>query len=172
MTTTPQTEAGPDGTQAVALQLSELVLKTGRYDDMAAFHTHVLGHGPFYERTPDPDAPPRPAEPVVFLKAPSSVIGTGERIRFPKAAPDAVDYEGELAVVIGRRATDVSEAEAYAPVPALVSYLSRQTTLEPGDVISTGTPAGVGHKKGLFLRSGTEVRIEIEGIGALVNICA
>ncbi|KUN74346.1 hypothetical protein AQJ46_01950 [Streptomyces canus] len=53
-------------------------------------------------------------EPVVFLKAPSSVIGTGERIRFPKAAPDEVDYEGELAVVIGRRATDVSEAEAYA----------------------------------------------------------
>ncbi|MFI6436178.1 fumarylacetoacetate hydrolase family protein [Streptomyces sp. NPDC050759] len=53
-------------------------------------------------------------EPVVFLQAPSSVIGTGERIRFPKAAPDAVDYEGELAVVIGRRATDVSEAEAYA----------------------------------------------------------
>ena len=171
-------------------------------------------------------------EPVVFLKAPSSVIGTGEQIRFPKAAPDEVDYEGELAVVIGRRATDVSEAEAYAfvagftiattsapvtcrravspagppmsppprastpsppwappwsrstssptpttcacapgsigelrqdartsqlihPVSALVSYLSRQTTLEPGDVISTGTPAGVGHKQGLFLRSGT-----------------
>lgn len=62
MTTTPQTETGPgaDGTQAVALQLSELVLKTGRYDDMAAFYAHVLGHGPFYERTPDPDAPPRP----------------------------------------------------------------------------------------------------------------
>ncbi|WP_405530523.1 fumarylacetoacetate hydrolase family protein [Streptomyces canus] len=45
-------------------------------------------------------------------------------------------------------------------------------TLEPGDVISTGTPGGVGPKQGLFLRSGTEVRIEIEGIGALVNICA
>ncbi|MCX4431466.1 MULTISPECIES: fumarylacetoacetate hydrolase family protein [Streptomyces] len=188
-------------------------------------------------------------ELVVFLKAPSSVIGTGERIRFPKAAPDEVDYEGEFAVVIGRRATDVSEAEAYAfvagftivndvsardvqkgripgraadvtaaksfdtftpmgpalvtideftepddlrlrtwvggdlrqdartsqlihPVPALVSYLSRQTTLEPGDVISTGTPAGVGHRRGLFLRSGTEVCIEIEGIGTLVNTCA
>ena len=63
MTTTPQTEAGTGagGTQAVALQLSELVLKTARYDDMADFYTHVLGRGPFYERTPDPDAPPRPA---------------------------------------------------------------------------------------------------------------
>lgn len=47
-------------TKAVALQLSELVLKTGRFDEMYAFYTHVLGHGPFYERTPDPDAPPRP----------------------------------------------------------------------------------------------------------------
>lgn len=62
------------------MQLSELVLKTARYDDMAAFYDHVLGHGPFYERTP----------------------------------------------------------------------LSRQTTLEPGDVISTGTPAGVGHGQGLL----------------------
>ncbi len=48
-------------TKAVALHISELVLKTGRYDEMAAFYTHVLGHGPFYERTPDPDAPARPA---------------------------------------------------------------------------------------------------------------
>ncbi|MEU1933106.1 fumarylacetoacetate hydrolase family protein [Streptomyces coeruleorubidus] len=131
-------------------------------------------------------------EPVVFLKAPSSVIGTGGRIRFPKAAPDEVDYEGELAVVIGRRATDVSEAEAYAFVAGFTivndvsardvqkgrvpgraaSYVSRQTTLEPGDVIATGTPAGVGHKEGRFLQSGTEVRIEIEGIGSLVNTCA
>lgn len=53
-------------------------------------------------------------DPVIFLKAPSSVIGTGERIRLPKAAPDEVDYEGELAVVIGRRATDVPEADAYS----------------------------------------------------------
>ncbi|HLU54883.1 MAG TPA: VOC family protein [Pseudonocardia sp.] len=48
-------------TGPVALQLTELVLKTARYEEMAAFYTHVLGHGPFFERTPDPDAPPRPA---------------------------------------------------------------------------------------------------------------
>lgn len=188
-------------------------------------------------------------DPVIFLKAPSSVIGTGALIRFPKVAPGEVDYEGELAVVIGKRATDVSQADAYSyvagfticndvsardvqkgrvpgraanvsaaksfdtftpmgpalatldgftdpddlhlrtwvngelrqdahtsqlihPVAALISYLSRQTTLEPGDVITTGTPAGVGHKQNLFLRSGDEIRIEIEGIGTLVNTCA
>ncbi|MER7692496.1 fumarylacetoacetate hydrolase family protein [Streptomyces sp. NPDC097610] len=58
------------------------------------------------------------------------------------------------------------------PVPALVSHLSRQTTLEPGDVTTTGTSAGVGHERGLLLRSGTEIRIQIEGISALVNTCA
>ncbi|WP_330293033.1 fumarylacetoacetate hydrolase family protein [Streptomyces sp. NBC_00576] len=67
---------------------------------------------------------------------------------------------------------DARTSQLIHPVPALVSYLSRQTALEPGDVITTGTPADVGHKQGLFLRSGTEVRIEIEDIGALVNTCA
>nr|WP_318656711.1 fumarylacetoacetate hydrolase family protein [Streptomyces canus] len=75
-------------------------------------------------------------------------------------------------MVDGEPRQDARTSQLIHPVPALVSYPSRQTTLEPGDVISTGTPAGVGHKQGLFLRSGTEVRIEIEGIGALVNICA
>jgi catechol 2,3-dioxygenase-like lactoylglutathione lyase family enzyme len=58
----PQSAPAPAvETHATALHLSELVLKTGRYDEMRPFYTHVLGHGPFYERTPDPDAPPRPA---------------------------------------------------------------------------------------------------------------
>jgi catechol 2,3-dioxygenase-like lactoylglutathione lyase family enzyme len=61
--TTTQSAAAPAATEteAVALQLSELVLKTGRFDEMSAFYTRVLGHGPFYERTPGPEAPPRPA---------------------------------------------------------------------------------------------------------------
>ena len=189
------------------------------------------------------------AQPVIFLKAPTSVSGTGEAIRFPTVAPDEVDYEGELAVVIGRRAHEIGAADAYThvagfsicndvsardvqkgrvpgraadtsaaksfdtftplgpalvtvdeladpddlrlqtwvdgelrqdartsqlihPVADLVSYLSHQTTLLPGDVIATGTPSGVGHKRGLFLRSGSEIRIEIEGLGTLVNRCA
>ena len=188
-------------------------------------------------------------EPTIFLKAPSSVTGSGAPIRFPVVAPGEVDYEGELAIVIGRRLTavdepaawdgiagftitndvsardvqkgriagrpaDVSAAKSFDtftpmgpalstldefddpddlslrtwvdeelrqeartsdliyPARVIVSYLSRQTTLEPGDVIMTGTPAGVGHKQGKFLRSGQTVRIAIEGIGELVNTCA
>jgi 2-keto-4-pentenoate hydratase/2-oxohepta-3-ene-1,7-dioic acid hydratase in catechol pathway len=188
-------------------------------------------------------------EPVIFMKAPSAVIGSGQPIRLPRVAPDEVDYEGELGVVVGTRLTDVSEDSAHAgiagyticndvsardvqkgripgrqadvstaksfdtflpmgpclttldefddpndiglrtwvdgelrqdartsglihPVAQIVAYLSRQTTLLPGDVILTGTPAGVGHKRGLFLRPGSEVRIAIEDIGELVNTVA
>jgi 2-keto-4-pentenoate hydratase/2-oxohepta-3-ene-1,7-dioic acid hydratase in catechol pathway len=50
-----------------------------------------------------------------------------------------------------------------------VAYLSRHVTLQPGDVIATGTPAGVGMPRGEFLKAGDEVKIEIAGCGALVN---
>jgi 2-keto-4-pentenoate hydratase/2-oxohepta-3-ene-1,7-dioic acid hydratase in catechol pathway len=185
-------------------------------------------------------------DPFIFLKAPSSIIATAEPIRLPAVAPDKVDYEGELTVIIGRQACGVSAADGmdyvagYSigndvsardvqkgdkadrmanvslgksfdtftplgpslttldefqdpndielktyvdgelrqqartsdliyPVAELVSYASIYTTLEPGDLILTGTPAGVGHPAGRFLKAGSEIRIEIEGIGALEN---
>ncbi len=51
----------------------------------------------------------------------------------------------------------------------LVSFLSKRLTLYPGDVIITGTPAGVGTPRGIFLKPGDIVRIEVEGVGTLVN---
>jgi len=56
-------------------------------------------------------------------------------------------------------------------VPFLVEYLSRSMTLEPGDVVSTGTPGGVGvyREPPIFLKSGDVMRLEIEGIGVLEN---
>ncbi|MGA8747544.1 MAG: fumarylacetoacetate hydrolase family protein [Pseudolabrys sp.] len=50
-----------------------------------------------------------------------------------------------------------------------VAYLSRHVTLQPGDVIATGTPAGVGMPRGEFLKAGDEVKIEIDGCGTLIN---
>ncbi|MDT3683720.1 MAG: fumarylacetoacetate hydrolase family protein [Pseudorhodoplanes sp.] len=50
-----------------------------------------------------------------------------------------------------------------------IAYLSRHITLQPGDVIATGTPAGVGLPRGEFLKVGDEVKIEVGGCGALVN---
>jgi len=183
-----------------------------------------------------------PPFPVIFAKFANAVIGHGEPIVIP-AAVEKPDYEGELAVVIGRRCRNISEAEAldyvagYMPLndvsardwqgrtsqwvigktpdtfcptgPALVTAdeipdvqnlsirtvigdevlqqgntslmifsvahliwdMSRVMTLEPGDVIATGTPSGVGaaHTPPRWLRPGDVVRIEIEKVGALVN---
>jgi 2-keto-4-pentenoate hydratase/2-oxohepta-3-ene-1,7-dioic acid hydratase in catechol pathway len=50
-----------------------------------------------------------------------------------------------------------------------IAYLSRHVTLQPGDVIATGTPAGVGMPRGEFLKVGDEVKIEIAGLGTLTN---
>lgn len=171
-------------------------------------------------------------EPLLFLKAPSALIGDGDAIVLPPES-QRVDYEGELALVIGRRikgwpeerwlealagvtcANDVTARDlqktdgqfaraksfdtfcAVGPrivsgfdpsdlaletrvngqvkqsartsqmvfSPAfLVGYISRMMTLEPGDLILTGTPAGIG-----ALSPGDTVEVEIERIGVLVN---
>jgi len=50
-----------------------------------------------------------------------------------------------------------------------IEYVSRRLTLRPGDVVSTGTPSGVGRPRGIFLKPGDTVRIEVDGIGTLTN---
>jgi 2-keto-4-pentenoate hydratase/2-oxohepta-3-ene-1,7-dioic acid hydratase in catechol pathway len=184
-----------------------------------------------------------PDEPVIFMKPHTAVSGPNMKILKPPFVKE-LDYEGELCIVIGKTAKNVSEAEAknhvfgytvfndvsardfqfkdgqwtraksfdtFAPtgpcittetqlkntgnlqirtwvngdlrqngstrnmvfnVSQIVHQLSRVMTLEPCDLIATGTPAGVGFKMNppTYLRHGDVVRIEIEGIGALENI--
>jgi 2,4-diketo-3-deoxy-L-fuconate hydrolase len=71
----------------------------------------------------------------------------------------------------GRVMQDGSTSEWLFPLPALLSFLSEVMTLEPGDVVSTGTPAGVGFFRNpqVFLKPGDRVILEIEGIGKLEN---
>lgn len=73
--------------------------------------------------------------------------------------------------VNGMLMQDANTRQMIFPVAALVSILSSFITLEPGDVISTGTPAGVGHsrKPPVYLKTGDHVEAEIEGIGILHN---
>jgi acylpyruvate hydrolase len=182
-----------------------------------------------------------PQAPMWFAKFANSLIGSGEEIVLPGAHPNRVDYEAELALVIGRPTRNVSEADAlshiagampfndvsardlqmqnplwtsgkaidtFAPCgPALVTldevkdlrsltlrtridgetvqegtsanlifgpaelvaWLSRTMTLLPGDVIATGTPAGVGASRRSYLQDGQTVTVEIDGLGGLVN---
>lgn len=192
----------------------------------------VVGIGRSYRDHAAELGNPMPAEPLVFLKAPSAVIGPGEPIVLPPES-ERVELEGEIAAVVGRRLTRASPDEARAGLlgvtcaldvtardlqrkdatfaraksfdtfcplgPAilvdpdlealevvtrvngeerqrgrtsqmawgiaeLAAYVSRFMTLEPGDVILTGTPAGVGP-----LAAGDVVEVEVSGVGVLRN---
>ncbi|MCK5392606.1 MAG: fumarylacetoacetate hydrolase family protein [Deltaproteobacteria bacterium] len=174
-----------------------------------------------------------PEDPKLFIKPNTAIIGHEDTIIYPDHMSSRVDYEGELAVVMGKRAKRVGEDEAldyvfgytclndvtardltakdiqytrgkgfdtFAPfgpvieteldpsnldiatylngeikqssntsmllfnVSQLISFISNVMTLMPGDIISTGTPSGIGPMK-----KGDKVEVHIEGIGILRN---
>ena len=75
--------------------------------------------------------------------------------------------------VNGRVLQDSSTSQLIFRIPELVAYLSQVMTLEPGDIVSTGTPPGVGfaRKPPIFLQPGDEVVVKVEGLGELRNRC-
>lgn len=181
----------------------------------------------------------KPDVPTLFIKFPEALIGPFDDAEVPGFNADTLDFEGELAVVVGKRARHVSEVDAdeyiagysvindytqrhfqkrtqqwhqgkslektagfgpwldteWQPGPAitttlngermqhaptddlvftpakLVEFISHLYPLEPGDVIATGTPDGVGHARDpqRYLADGDVVRVEIEGLGAIEN---
>ncbi|HVL64742.1 MAG TPA: fumarylacetoacetate hydrolase family protein [Actinomycetota bacterium] len=87
--------------------------------------------------------------------------------------PDEVGDPQSLAIrclVNGQPRQESSTSEMVFSVAFLVSYISRFFPLEPGDVIATGTPSGVGLGSGVYLRRGDEVAVEIEKVGRLTNV--
>jgi 2,4-diketo-3-deoxy-L-fuconate hydrolase len=64
---------------------------------------------------------------------------------------------------------DASSRDMYFTIPEQIEYLSTLFTLMPGDVIGTGTPQGVGHARGVYLKPGDAVSITIEGLGSIRN---
>jgi 2,4-diketo-3-deoxy-L-fuconate hydrolase len=88
--------------------------------------------------------------------------------------PDELPDPGNVrlrTLVHGRILQDDTTADWVFPLPRLLSFLSSVMTLEPGDVVSTGTPAGVGYFRNpqVFLQPGDTVTLEVEGIGQLEN---
>lgn len=71
--------------------------------------------------------------------------------------------------VNGELKQDSNSSQLIFNFEELICYLSRHVTLQPGDVIASGTPAGCGMPKGVFLKPGDEIRIEVEGLGELQN---
>jgi 2-keto-4-pentenoate hydratase/2-oxohepta-3-ene-1,7-dioic acid hydratase in catechol pathway len=82
--------------------------------------------------------------------------------------PDPQDLRLRL-WVNGELQQDESTADMVSPVAELVAAASQVVTLEPGDVITTGTPSGVGAGRGRYLRGGDIVRVTIDGLGTLEN---
>ena len=187
-----------------------------------------------------------PEHPIIFTKAPSSVIAPGEPIPSDLDPTDSTDYEGELGVIIGIGGRGISQSDAMSHVygytiindvtarylqrdhkqwflgksidgfcpmgpciatadefddirevtlttevngevrqeaeiaqlifdiPTLIETISRGITLEPGDVIATGTPVGVGigFNPPKFLKRGDVVKITINNMGSLENTVA
>ena len=89
-------------------------------------------------------------------------------------SPDSFTDPNDLSItcdVNGDRRQDARTSSLIFDVPFLVSYLSEIMTLEAGDLIFTGTPAGVGMPDRRFLNRGDVIKTEIEGIGVMENIC-
>lgn len=200
----------------------------------------------YAEHAAEFDGGSAPARPIVFIKPTTTLSHPGKPIRLPACSPQPeVDYEGELAVIIGTPGRNIPKARAFDhvlgytighdvsarwwqkiggggqwargkgfdtfcplgpalvtaddipdpqnltvtttlndqvmqqgntkdmifPVDELIAFISQDTTLLPGTVILTGTPAGVGaaRKPPVFLKPGDTVTIEIEGLGKLTN---
>ena len=185
-----------------------------------------------------------PKDPIIFSKVPETVIATGDAILIDPGVSTAIDYEAELAVIIGKGGRGISREKAFGHVwgytivndvtardlqgrysqwligksqdtfcpmgpwavtrdeldlenagircfvngelrqnsrigllifdiPSIIAALSAGLTLRPGDIIATGTPAGVGigFSPPKYLKPGDMVRVEIDGIGVLENRC-
>ena len=85
---------------------------------------------------------------------------------------DAISDPQQLSMklsVNGQMQQDSSTANQIFPVAAVIEFISSFVTLEPGDIISTGTPAGVGNAKGLYLKPGDRIEASIDSIGTLVT---
>jgi 2-keto-4-pentenoate hydratase/2-oxohepta-3-ene-1,7-dioic acid hydratase in catechol pathway len=203
------------------------------------YHAHAkeLSASVFKDNDANPDS-----WPIVFTKVPECVVGPFDNVVMPTGVSDAIDYEAELAVVIGTGGKNIARADAmkhvfgytvvndvtardvqmrhqqwdmgksfdtFCPmgpwivtadefdgsktrvrcwvngelrqdgatenmifdIPTLIETISRGITLYPGDVIATGTPAGVGMgmKPPRYLKAGDVVRVEIDGLGAIEN---
>lgn len=87
---------------------------------------------------------------------------------------DSFDDPNDLALrcdVGGERMQEGRTRDMVFAIPELIAFLSRHCTLMPGDLIFTGTPAGVGSIRGRYLSPGDEIESTVEGIGTLVNRC-
>jgi 2,4-didehydro-3-deoxy-L-rhamnonate hydrolase len=121
--------------------------------------------------TPNPDRKPRERDKFfdwLHGKWHDTFCPVGPCLLSATAVPDPQVFPVRLQVN-GEAKQDGSTGQMIFPVAAVIAFLSRFVTLEPGDLISTGTPSGVGSTTGIYLKPGDLVVASIEGIGELAN---
>jgi 2-keto-4-pentenoate hydratase/2-oxohepta-3-ene-1,7-dioic acid hydratase in catechol pathway len=103
-------------------------------------------------------------------KSPDTYCPVGPRLVPRDEIPDPQDL-AIRAVLNGETMQDSTTANMVFGVADLIAYITQTITLEPGDLIATGTPAGVGAFRDpkVFMQPGDEITIEIEGLGSLTN---
>jgi 2,4-didehydro-3-deoxy-L-rhamnonate hydrolase len=103
-------------------------------------------------------------------KSPDTFCPVGPRLVPRDELPDPQAL-GIRAILNGETVHESTTANMVFGVAEVIAYVTRTVTLEPGDLIATGTPAGVGafRKPPLFMQPGDEITIEIDGIGSLTN---
>jgi 2,4-didehydro-3-deoxy-L-rhamnonate hydrolase len=103
-------------------------------------------------------------------KSPDTFCPVGPRL-VPREEIDDPQQLGIRCVVNGETLQDSSTAQMIFSVAEIIAYVSRIITLEPGDLLATGTPAGVGvfRDPKVLLQDGDEVSVEIDGLGTLTN---
>jgi 2-keto-4-pentenoate hydratase/2-oxohepta-3-ene-1,7-dioic acid hydratase in catechol pathway len=103
-------------------------------------------------------------------KSPDTFCPVGPRLVPRDEVPDPQAL-GIRAILNGETVQESTTANMVFGVAEVIAYVTRTVTLEPGDLIATGTPAGVGafRKPPLFMHPGDEITIEIDGIGSLTN---
>lgn len=222
-----------------------ILLKDVDFAPVVSRPPKIIGIGLNYQDHINESKGKVPEKPMIFAKFPGSLIGHGHYITWNSRLTEKVDFEAELAVIIGKStyncpeekameavfgyccANDVSardlqfgdkqwvrgkSLDSFCPlgpwivtpdeiddphalgiksilngkimqdsntgmmlfkIPALISFLSMNFTLVPGDVILTGTPHGVGcfREPSIYMKGGDEIIVEIEDVGRLANIC-
>jgi 2-keto-4-pentenoate hydratase/2-oxohepta-3-ene-1,7-dioic acid hydratase in catechol pathway len=103
-------------------------------------------------------------------KSPDTFCPVGPRL-VPREEIDDPQALAIRCILNGETMQDSSTANMIFSVAEIIAYVSRTVTLEPGDLIATGTPAGVGvfRDPKVLLKDGDEVTVEVEGLGALTN---
>jgi 2-keto-4-pentenoate hydratase/2-oxohepta-3-ene-1,7-dioic acid hydratase in catechol pathway len=103
-------------------------------------------------------------------KSPDTFCPVGPRL-VPREEVDDPQQLGIRCILNGETMQDSSTSQMIFSVAEVIAYASRTITLEPGDLIATGTPAGVGvfRDPKVLLKDGDEVSIEIDGLGTLTN---